>query len=277
MNWLSDYDPKMVPEVLAAIDARPSRAHLVVLSDFDGTLASFDVDPSAPRLSEQTRVALATLASRDDVTVGLVSGRRVDDLAGRTQLPRQVYLAGLHGLEIRHGEHAWHHPDLVDSHELADRVAETINAAVGSVPGVKLEHKGVSLTVHVRAVEPARRTEVLRAAIDVARPWLDSDELKVLDASEAIELLPNIAWNKGDAVRWIVDDVEAHARRKPWCIFFGDDVTDEDAFRAVREGLTVVVGQRPSLARLRLNSPADVAAVLLGVTSSNGHGKEYRR
>jgi trehalose-phosphatase len=249
----------------------------VVLSDFDGTLASFDVDPSAPRLSDETRLALATLASRADMTIGLVSGRRVDDLARRTRLPDHVYLAGLHGLEIRHGDHAWHHPDLVDSHELADRVAGTINAAVGSVPGVKLEHKGVSLTVHVRAVEAARRSDVLRTAIDVARPWLDSDELKVLDASEAIELLPNIAWNKGDAVRWIVDDVEAHGRRKTWCIFFGDDVTDEDAFRAVRDGLTVVVGQRPSLARLRLNSPADVAAVLLGVTSSNGHGKEYRR
>lgn len=277
MNWLSDYDPKMVPEVLAAIDARPPRAHLVVLSDFDGTLASFDVDPSAPRLSDETRLALEALASRADVTVGLVSGRRVDDLASRTRLPGHVYLAGLHGLEIRHGDHAWHHPDLVDSHELVDRVADTIHVAVGSVPGVKLEHKGVSLTVHVRAVEPTRRSDVLRTAVDVARPWLDSDELKVLDASEAIELLPNIAWNKGDAVRWIVDDIEVHSRRKAWCIFFGDDVTDEDAFRAVRDGLTVVVGQRPSLARLRLNSPADVAAVLLGVTSSNGHGKEYRR
>ena len=138
--------------------------------------------------------------------------------------------------------------------EVIDCVAEAMNAGFGSLPGVRLEHKGVSLTVHVRAVESTRRKDVLHTAIDLARPWLDSDELKVLDASEAIELLPNIAWNKGDAVRWIVDDVEAHARQKAWCIFFGDDVTDEDAFRAVRDGLTVVVGQRPSLARLRLNS-----------------------
>jgi len=266
----------MVPEVLAAICARPPRAHLVVLSDFDGTLASFDVDPGVPRLDDHTRDTLATLASRDDVTVGLVSGRRVDDLARRTQLPDHIYLAGLHGLEIRHGHHAWRHPDLVDSHELIDRVADAMNAAFGTVAGVRFEHKGPSLTVHVRGVDPARRKDVLRTALDVARPWLDSDELKVLDASEAVELLPNIAWNKGDAVRWIVDDVETtHAHQKAWCIFFGDDVTDEDAFRAVRDGLTVVVGQRPSLARLRLNSPADVAAVLLGVTNRNGHGKEY--
>jgi trehalose-phosphatase len=277
VNWVGDYDPKMVPEVLAAINARPPRAHLVVLSDFDGTLASFDVDPTAPRLSAEARRALQTLASREDVTVGLVSGRRLDDLARRTLLPPRVYLAGLHGLEIRHGNHAWHHPDLVESHEVADQVAEAIRAAVGTVPGMTVEHKGVSITVHVRGVDPSRRTAVLRTAVDAARSWLDSGALKALDANEAIELLPNIPWNKGDAVRWIVNDIEAHAQQKAWCIFFGDDVTDEEAFRAVRDGLPVVVGQRPSLARLRLNSPADVATVLSGVTSrSNGHRKEER-
>jgi len=277
VNWLSDYDPSMVPDVLAAIDARPPRARLVVLSDFDGTLASFDVDPSTPRLSEETRHALETLASRDDVTVGLVSGRRLDDLHRRTQLPAHVYLAGLHGLEIRHGNHDWRHPDLVESREISDRVAEAITDAIGAVTGVRLEHKGVSLTVHVRGVDAASRQHVLHSAIDAARPWLDSGALKLLEANEAVELLPNIPWTKGDAVRWIVEDIETRVRQKAWCIFFGDDVTDEEAFRAVRDGLTVVVGERPSRARLRLNSPADVAAVLSGVTTSNGHQKEDRR
>jgi trehalose-phosphatase len=280
VNWLSDYDPKMVRAVLAAIDARPPRAHLVVLSDFDGTLASFDVDPSVPRLTDDTRRALERLAARDDVTVGLVSGRRVDDLARRAQLTPRVYLAGLHGLEIRHGDLAWRHPDLVESRELADQVAEAIEQAVGAVPGVRLEHKGVAVTVHVRAVEELRRADVLRAARDAGRPWLDSGAVRALDASEAIEFLPNIAWTKGDAVRWIMNDVESRAgdaaAESAWCIFFGDDVTDEDAFRAVHCGLTVVVGRRPSLAQLRLNSPADVAEVLAAV-NSNGHGKEARQ
>ena len=140
---------------------------------------------------------------------------------------------------------------------------------------MRLEHKGVSVTVHVRAVKSELRQAVLRSALDAARPWLDSGALKSLDASEAVELLPNIPWTKGDAVRWIVEDIETHVQQPVWCVFFGDDVTDEDAFRAVREGLTVVVGSRPSLARLRLDSPADVAAVLAHV-NSNGHGKEHR-
>jgi trehalose-phosphatase len=266
----------MVPEVLAAIEARPPRARLVVLSDFDGTLTSFDVDPTAPRLSDETKRVLETLASQEDVTVGLVSGRRVDDLEKRTQLPPHVYLAGLHGMEIRHGEVAWHHPDLVDSREVVDQVAEAIMSAVGSVSGVKLEHKGVAVTVHVRGVEAEHRSAVLRAAMDAARPWIESGALRSLDASEAVELLPNIAWTKGDAVRWIVEDIEAQAQQPAWCVFFGDDLTDEEAFRVIESGLTVVVGRRPSLARLRLNSPADVATVLSHV-HRNGHTQKERR
>jgi trehalose 6-phosphate phosphatase len=260
----------MIPDVLAAIEARPFQSRLVVLSDFDGTLASFDVDPGAPRLSGETKHALEQLAARPDVTVGLVSGRRVDDLDRRTQLPSHVYLAGLHGLEIRHGARGWHHPDLVESHDVVDQVGDALAHAVGNVPGVKLEDKGVSITVHVRAVDPELRDEVIRKAIDAARSWVDAGALRLLEANQAVELLPNIPWTKGDAVRWIVGDIETNAHMPAWCVFFGDDVTDEDAFRAVHHGLTVVVGRRPSLATLRLNSPEDVVAVLRHV-NGNGH------
>jgi trehalose-phosphatase len=260
----------MVPDVLAAIGARPARERLVVLSDFDGTLAAFDVDPAAPQLSAETRTVLDMLAARDDMTVGLVSGRRVDDLAQRTRLSSRVYLAGLHGLEIRHGDVAWHHPDLNESREDADRLFMTLLDIIGQVPGVKLEHKGVAVTVHVRGVTEALREEVLASARQAVQPWLDARAFKRLDGDLAMELLPDIPWTKGDAVKWIVADVEALARQPAWCVFFGDDVTDEDAFRAIARGLTVVVGRRPSRAQLRLDSPDDVAAVLASV-NGNGH------
>jgi trehalose-phosphatase len=263
-------DPFMVPDVLAAIDARPTRERLVVLSDFDGTLAHFDVDPAAPQLSADTRRVLETLAARDDITVGLVSGRRLDDLAQRTRLSSRVYLAGLHGLEIRHGDVAWHHPDLHESREDADRLCKALLDTIGHLPGVKLEHKGVAVTVHVRGVATALREEAMMAARDAVQPWLDARAFKRLDGDLAMELLPDIPWTKGDAVRWIVADVEAVVRQPAWCVFFGDDVTDEDAFRAIARGLTVVVGRRPSRAQLRLDSPDDVAAVLASVYG-NGH------
>src|SRR5690349_4529559 len=123
----------MVDEVLAALERRPSGAQLVVLSDFDGTLTTFNVDPSSSTLRSETRRALEVLASLENVTLGLVSGRRVDDLHARTALPPAVYLAGLHGLEIRKGDAAWHHPDLVESREVIDELMARIDAAVGHV------------------------------------------------------------------------------------------------------------------------------------------------
>jgi len=263
----------MVSDVLAAIEARPQSERLVVLSDFDGTLAGFDVDPAAPQLDADTRRVLERLAAREDVTVGLVSGRRVDDLERRTRLSQRVYLAGLHGLEIRHGDVDWHHQDLIESRDDADRVAAAVRKAVGGVPGVAFEHKGVAVTVHVRGVPRELQEEVLSTARAAARPWLDSHVFKALDAHCAMELLPDIEWNKGDAVRWIVADVEAHAHQPAWCVFFGDDVTDEEAFRAIARGLTVAVGRRPSRARMRVSSPDDVTAVLAGM---NGNGTDRR-
>jgi trehalose-phosphatase len=191
-------------------------------------------------------------------------------LVQKTALAADVYLAGLHGLEIRRGDFAWSHPDLVDSRELIDAVVEEMERAVGQVDGVRLEHKGVALTVHVRGVSPSSRRAVLDRAEQAAQTWLQSGVLKALAANEAFELLPNIPWTKGDAVQWIVDDVRTRIGRPAWCVFFGDDVTDEDAFEAMSTNLSVVVGRRPSAARLRLESPADVVAVLAGV---NGGGR----
>ena len=117
----------------------------------------------------------------------------------------------------------------------------------------------------MRGVAPLSRQAVLDEADVVAQPWIERGVLKALEANEALEFLPNIPWTKGDAVQWIVDDVEARLGRPTWCVFFGDDVTDEDAFEATSTDLSVVVGRRPSMARLRLDSPAEVAAVLASV------------
>ena len=184
----------MVDEVLAALERRPSRAQLVLLSDFDGTLTTFTVDPSKSKLRQETRHALEVLSSRDDVTVGLIGGRRVDELKHRTALPPQIYLAGLHGLEIQCEGQAWHHPDLVESRDVIDAVVAQMGAAVGQV------------------ASPSKRA-VLEEADLVAQPWLESGALRAMDAKEAFELLPNISWNKGDAVQWIVEDIESRVGR----------------------------------------------------------------
>jgi trehalose-phosphatase len=125
----------MFEEVQRALEGRPRDARFVVLSDFDGTLAEFHADPAAPVLTPARRALLTALAVRPDITVGLISGRRLADLRERTTLPANVYHAGLHGLELAIEERRWQHPELRESRDVVAELVARIRARVGDVPG----------------------------------------------------------------------------------------------------------------------------------------------
>jgi len=259
----------VLADVHRAFVARRRGSRLVVLSDFDGTLAEFDLDPTLPRIRSDAFAALVALSSLTHVTLGLVSGRRVADLARRVPLGSEVYMAGLHGLEIAVGERRWQHeavgPAMGTARALERALAEVVARSVGA----RLESKGPSVAVHVRGVGRELRAAVLEAADRTAVPWLASGALKRLVGADVHEYLPAAAWTKGDAVRWIVHDVERLSGQPAWVAYFGDDLTDEDAFRAIDDGVSVVVGRRASAARYRLESTADVAAVLLDLAEAS--------
>ena len=116
----------------------------------------------------------------------------------------------------------------------------------------------------------AQRTDVLARADAAAEPWLRPWSLRRLIGADVHEYLPAAGWTKGDAVRWIAHDVERRTGQPPWVAYFGDDLTDEDAFRAA--DLSVVVGRRASGARYRLEAPADVAMALADLAVSTVDG-----
>jgi trehalose 6-phosphate phosphatase len=259
----------MISPVQRAIEGRPAGTRLVLLCDFDGTLADLHQDPAVPKLIPERRELLLALVARNDMSLGLVSGRRIVDLRRRTQLPDSVYHAGLHGLEIEVGDRRWHHPELEDRRLYTRALVERLTRLTGDVPGTIIEDKDVSVVVHVRAVEPARRAEALARASALAAPTLASGELVMMGGSFMIEFLPNLAWNKGDATRWILDDVAARHGVEPWTVFVGDDVTDENAFAVIQRGIGVLVGNRPTAAAHRLPSPAEVEHLLRWLSTAD--------
>lgn len=251
----------MPPVVQRAIAARPAGARLVLLCDFDGTLAELHHDPYAPTLLPQRRALLEVLAGRRDMSVGLVSGRRIRDLRGRTRLPDSVYHAGLHGLEIEVDNRRWCHPELKDRRQSTRALMSRLKTLSRDVPGLVIEDKDVSIAVHVRGVTEGRE-EALARARALAAPLLASGDLALLGGRMILEFLPNLAWNKGDAKRWILEDVAARYGGRPWVVFIGDDVTDENAFAAIEHGIGVLVGDRPTAAAHRLASPHEVEELL---------------
>jgi trehalose 6-phosphate phosphatase len=252
----------VLADVHRAFVARRRGTRLLLLSDFDGTLAEFDLDPTRPRIRSDAFAALVALSSLSHVTLGLVSGRRVADLSRRVPLGSEVYMAGLHGLEITVNGFSWQHEAVTRASTAVEALASVLTPIVAAVPGARLEEKGAALAVHVRGVARDSRPALLEATERAARPWLEARTLRSLAGIDVHEYLPAAAWNKGDAVRWIAHDVQRRTGETPWTAYFGDDLTDEDAFHAVDDGVSIVVGRRASAARFRLESPSEVAVAL---------------
>lgn len=237
---------------------------ILLLTDFDGTLCEFQADPDAVFLAESPRTALSTLADRPRFCVGIVSGRRVADIRHRARLDGPVYYAGLHGMEIHGPETGFEVQQLATRGSLVQEIARSLATAIASLPGAFLENKELSVAMHVRAASPVDRERAEQAFWTVASSALDAGTVRLQRGEHVFELLPDIAWNKGDAVRWIEVDAGRRLGGAVRPVYLGDDRTDEHAFEAVgTRGITVIVGRRPSLARRRLPDPAAVEQLLV--------------
>lgn len=266
----------MLSEVQAEVARRPADAAFVLLLDFDGTVAEFNPDPATPELTPERFDLLVAIASEPQTFVGIVSGRRLDDLRARTRLPDHIYHAGLHGLEIEIEGRRNTHPDLPSAIERMEGLAERMQVLVTQFPGVIIEDKGASVAVHVRSLPWDQHEKVFARADILAVPWIAEGLARKLEGNAVVEYLPNIHGHKGEATRWIIEDVESKIATHTWVAYIGDDITDEDAFRAIDEGcgIAVLVGLRPTSATHKLDGIADVDRFLRWLAAE---GKVSRR
>jgi trehalose 6-phosphate phosphatase len=190
--------------------------------------------------------ALARLAGVTGVTVAIVSGRGVADLQATSGLSGQFRWVGSHGEEF----------DGPLSGELAhrrDELAAVLAPVVTDVPGARLEIKPASVAVHVRQVQDRA---VAAAVLEEVRTLVDSS-LTLKPGKNVLEVAITDA-DKGTALRRLVAELDAAA-----AMYLGDDVTDEDAFRALRpDDLTVKIGDGATDARYRVADPTRALAVL---------------
>ena len=248
----------MLAEVQAAVLRRPAGTAFLLLLDFDGTLAEFHADPDAPELTPERWELLNTIGRAPGVSLGIVSGRRLDDLRARTRLPDHVYHAGLHGLEIEIGGDRTTHPDLAAAEARVEGLADCLSRLLVEFPGVIIEDKGASVAVHTRPLSYEMYEQIFVRADVLAVPWIAEGHVRRLEGNAVVEYLPNIGGHKGEATRWITSSVEARFSREAWVAYVGDDITDEDAFRAIDCGIGVLVGLRPTSATHKLDGIADV-------------------
>src|SRR6185503_10352568 len=227
----------MLAEVQAEVSGRPPGTAFVLLLDFDGTLAEFNPDPGAPELTPERWELLSMIARASGVSLGIVSGRRLDDLRARTRLPNHVYHAGLHGLEIEVDGHRTTHPDLSAAEARVEGLAACLARLLTEFPEVIIEDKGASVAIHTRPLPQDMYDRIFARADVLAVPWIAEGHVRRLEGNAVVEYLPNISGHKGEATNWILASVEKKFERRAWVAYIGDDITDEDAFRVIDFGI----------------------------------------
>ena len=244
----------------AEVSRRLADRHLLLLTDFDGTLADLAPTPADAVMSPDVQAGLAALAVCPDVTIGVVSGRRLTDVSARVGDGAE-FVAGLHGLEITGPGVAFHHYTLDAVAPVLAAIARVAARELAWCPGVLLEDKTYALTCHVRLAPPDLADRALEEFEAIAEPQLEARVLKLLTSAHALELLPAVDWHKGRAAEWIRARVRTGADKPVSIVYLGDDRTDEDAFDALGdEDVVIGIGGRPHthLIDWRLAGPASV-------------------
>ena len=261
-HWFADRHYRL-PSALGSwerFEAQLQGKNVALFLDYDGTLTPIVSRPELAILSSERRAALEAVATA--LPTAIISGRGRPDVEQLVGIPDLAY-AGSHGFDIAgpNGQRiAYEIADWIEP--LMQEVAGTLEGTLGSLEGCILEPKGFSVAVHYRLVSESRVAEV-ESVVDQI---VSSDQrLKKAAGKKVFEIRPALDWDKGKALLVLLHalglDSEAHLP-----IYIGDDVTDEDAFRVLREGggIGILVSETPreSAASYWLQDPFEVYAFL---------------
>jgi len=206
--------------------------------DYDGTLTPIVKRPEDAVISEEMRDTLKELA--DHFTVAVVTGRDKEDVKNFIKLDNLIY-SGSHGY-VTEG------PDgLYMQHEKSEKIISKLDIVEkdlhdlleGHTEGVQIDRKRYAIAVHYRNA----KKEDVPYVFQVVEKMLDKhDGLKTGEGKMVVEIKPDIDWHKGKAVLWIYEALGLDKDDEVIPVYIGDDVTDEDAFKAIKDfGLGILV------------------------------------
>ena len=239
---------------------RTEASQKALLLDYDGTLAPFHIEPNKAEPYPGVRRVLHKIIQVPDIRLVIITGRWTRDLIPLLQLKKQPEIWGSHGLERLKADGSYE-IDSIEQEALsgllaADEWIEEVGLSN------RCEKKPGCLAIHWRGLDEERVKEI-RNLVEprwstLAQAW----QLNLGEFDGGLELRVRTR-DKGDAVRTILQEMNQDAV----AAYLGDDLTDEDAFRAIKgKGIGMLVREelRPTAADLWIKPPEELLAFLSG-------------
>jgi trehalose-phosphatase len=226
---------------------------VIFFLDYDGTLTPIVERPDMAKISDAMRDTVKKLAEKFPVSI--VSGRMREDVQNLVGIEGLFY-AGSHGFDIKGPDFEVIQPKAKEVIPLVEKIIVDLHTQLDKIEGAIIEAKKFSVAVHYRMVEEGSQVVKIKGIVDsiIAE---NKKDLRLLSGKKVFELLPNMEWDKGKAIRWIVKSMKVDWQNTS-VVYIGDDTTDEFAFSAIRTrgtGILVSSIDKNSLAHFKLNSP----------------------
>lgn len=276
---LSDEDNQLackLPSGLEELDEiiRASKGKKIVMFlDYDGTLSPIVDDPDRAFMSHAMRATVRKLATY--FPTAIVSGRSRAKVYNFVRLA-ELYYAGSHGMDIKGPSKCSKYAKGAQTGTgvlfqpaseflpMIDEVYKSLSEKIKSIPGATVENNKFCASVHFRCVEEKEWGELARQVGSVMKQY---PKLRISQGRKVLEIRPIIKWDKGKALEFLLQSLGYANSNDVFPVYIGDDRTDEDAFKVLRErgqGFGILVTQTPkdTHASYSLQDPSEVMVFL---------------
>ncbi|MFS7958521.1 putative trehalose-phosphatase [Helianthus anomalus] len=265
-NWMLKY-----PSALTSIEQIVNNAkgkRIALFLDYDGTLSPIVDNPDHAFMSNAMRAAVRNVAKC--FPTAIISGRSREKVRKFVGL-KELYYAGSHGMDIMCPvQSPADHTTEVNEGNLYQPASEflpminevfmSLVETTKNIEGAKVENNKFCVSVHYRNVDEKSWKAVAEYVQDTLKRY---PRLRLTHGRMVLEIRPVLKWDKGKAVEFLLESLGLSSCNDVLPIYVGDDRTDEDAFKFLREGncgygILVTPAPKESSAYYSLRDPSEV-------------------